>query len=61
MRAYDVLYDGGCGLCSRTVVWLRRLDLRRRLRFVDFDAVKLFRLFESDGAHGLSFARESRE
>jgi predicted DCC family thiol-disulfide oxidoreductase YuxK len=37
MRAYDVLYDGGCGLCSRTVIWLRRLDLRRRLRFVDFD------------------------
>jgi predicted DCC family thiol-disulfide oxidoreductase YuxK len=33
-----VLYDGGCGLCSRTVVVLARLDLLRRLRFVDVTA-----------------------
>ena len=31
----DVLYDGGCGFCSRTVVWLRRLDWGGRLHFVD--------------------------
>jgi predicted DCC family thiol-disulfide oxidoreductase YuxK len=37
MDAYEVLYDGGCSLCARTVVWLGRLDLRHRLRFVDFD------------------------
>jgi predicted DCC family thiol-disulfide oxidoreductase YuxK len=35
---YDVLYDGDCGLCSRTVGWLRRLDWRGCLRFVDFNA-----------------------
>lgn len=34
----DVLYDGGCGLCTRTVWWLRALDWRRRLRFVDINA-----------------------
>ena len=34
---FDVLYDGGCGICSRSVAWLRRLDWRRRLRFVDFN------------------------
>ncbi len=35
---YQVLYDGGCGLCLRTVTWLRRLDLLGRLQFVDVDA-----------------------
>jgi len=28
-------YDGRCGLCRRTVVWLRRLDWLGRLEFVD--------------------------
>lgn len=31
----DVLYDGGCGLCSRTMAVLVRLDWLGRLRFVD--------------------------
>lgn len=35
---YDVIYDGGCGLCSRTVAWLHRLDVLGRLRFSDFNA-----------------------
>lgn len=38
VSAYRVLYDGGCGFCSRTVAWLARLDWRGRLRFVDFNA-----------------------
>lgn len=34
----DVLYDGGCGLCTRTMGWLRRLDWLGRLRWVDINA-----------------------
>lgn len=33
----DVLYDDGCGLCTRTVRALRRLDWLGRLRFVDIN------------------------
>jgi predicted DCC family thiol-disulfide oxidoreductase YuxK len=32
----EVLYDGQCGLCGRTVRILRGLDLLERLVFVDF-------------------------
>lgn len=35
---FDVLFDGGCGLCTRTVAWLRRLDRHHVLRFVDISA-----------------------
>ena len=30
-----VLFDGDCGLCQRTVGFLRRLDLLRRVQFKD--------------------------
>ena len=30
-----VVFDGGCGLCTRTIAVLRRLDLLGRLQFVD--------------------------
>jgi predicted DCC family thiol-disulfide oxidoreductase YuxK len=30
-----VVFDGGCGFCTRTVAVLRRLDLLGRLRFAD--------------------------
>jgi predicted DCC family thiol-disulfide oxidoreductase YuxK len=30
-----LLYDGRCVLCVNTVRWLRRLDWRRRLAYVD--------------------------
>jgi len=30
-----VLYDGSCGLCARTIVVLRRLDVLARLRYAD--------------------------
>ncbi len=33
-----VIFDGGCGLCSRTVVVLRRIDVLNRLRFADVHA-----------------------
>lgn len=36
--ARTVLYDGGCGLCSRVVEVLRRLDRRRRVAFLDVNA-----------------------
>ncbi len=32
-----VLFDGGCGLCTRTVGWLRRFDRHHALRFVDIN------------------------
>lgn len=35
---YEVLFDGGCGLCNRTVRWLRWADVRERLRFSDIGA-----------------------
>lgn len=34
-RSWTVLYDGGCGLCQRTVATLRELDLLRRVEFRD--------------------------
>jgi hypothetical protein len=34
----DVLYDGGCGVCTRSVAWLRAVDRDGRLRFVDIIA-----------------------
>ena len=34
---FQVLFDGGCGLCTRTVAWLRRLDRQHTLRFVDIN------------------------
>jgi predicted DCC family thiol-disulfide oxidoreductase YuxK len=33
-----VLYDAGCGLCSRSVVTLASVDIFRRLRFAALDA-----------------------
>ena len=33
-----VLYDGGCGFCTTTVSWLRRLDWRVRLCPIDIHA-----------------------
>jgi predicted DCC family thiol-disulfide oxidoreductase YuxK len=30
-----VWFDGGCPLCTREIALMRRLDTRRRLRFVD--------------------------
>jgi predicted DCC family thiol-disulfide oxidoreductase YuxK len=32
----DVFYDGQCGLCRRSVYWLRRLDWLKRLHLVNF-------------------------
>lgn len=34
----EIFHDGDCPLCSREVTWLRRLDRRRRIRFVDIAA-----------------------
>jgi predicted DCC family thiol-disulfide oxidoreductase YuxK len=36
---HDVIYDGGCRVCIRTVWWLRRLDWLQRLRFVTVDSI----------------------
>ncbi len=35
---WTVLFDGHCPLCLRTMVALDALDVRRRLRFVDFES-----------------------
>ena len=34
----EVFYDGDCPLCTREVRLLRRLDKRKRIRFVDIAA-----------------------
>ncbi len=35
---FEVLFDGGCGLCTRTVAWLRRADRQRMLHFIDINS-----------------------
>jgi predicted DCC family thiol-disulfide oxidoreductase YuxK len=40
--AIEVFFDGACPLCAREVRFLRRLDRRNRLRFVDI-ASEVFR------------------
>ena len=37
IRSRLVLYDGGCGMCNRSVQRLLKLDALRRLRFADID------------------------
>src|SRR6185295_6134206 len=34
----EVFFDGECPLCKREVAWLRHLDRRQRIRFVDIAA-----------------------
>ena len=41
---YLVLYDGVCGLCSRTVVWLLARDGERRLAFAPLQGETAARL-----------------
>ena len=33
-----VWYDGGCPLCRREIAWMRRLDRRRSIDFIDVSA-----------------------
>lgn len=40
-NSITVLYDGNCGLCLRSVFWLRLLDHLKSLRFVDFRDTEL--------------------
>lgn len=39
-----VLYDGACGLCSRTVTWLLERDRQRRLAFAPLQGETAARL-----------------
>jgi predicted DCC family thiol-disulfide oxidoreductase YuxK len=34
-RTRTVLYDGGCGLCSGVVTTMRRLDVLKRIEYLD--------------------------
>ncbi len=44
-----VIFDGGCGFCNRTVLWLLRHDGRDRLRFVAFENEKAAGVLERHG------------
>jgi predicted DCC family thiol-disulfide oxidoreductase YuxK len=46
-----VIFDGGCGFCNRTVLWLLRRDRRDRLRFVAFENEKAAGVL---GRHGIA-------
>jgi predicted DCC family thiol-disulfide oxidoreductase YuxK len=35
MNAVTVWFDGNCPLCRREIAWIRRLDRRGAIRFVD--------------------------
>jgi predicted DCC family thiol-disulfide oxidoreductase YuxK len=35
-KSATVLYDGDCGLCQRSVSWLRMLDREERVKFLNF-------------------------
>jgi len=35
MRKLIIWYDGGCPLCRREIAFMRRLDARRRIDFID--------------------------
>jgi predicted DCC family thiol-disulfide oxidoreductase YuxK len=41
MPALSVIYDGKCGLCTASVVTLRRLDWLKRLDYLDANDVTL--------------------
>ena len=44
-----VLFDGGCGLCSRTVRFLLRRDARGRMRFAPLGSVAATALLRARG------------
>lgn len=41
----DVIFDGECGLCTRAVGWLRRMDRRGRLRYHPFQRAGVLERF----------------
>jgi predicted DCC family thiol-disulfide oxidoreductase YuxK len=44
-----VIFDGHCGLCTRTVRWLLRRDRRDRLRFIASESAKVAGLLARHG------------
>ncbi len=54
----EVLYDGFCPLCQRTVAILRGMDLFERMRFVDFRTADLAAF---NAAHGTGITLEALE
>jgi predicted DCC family thiol-disulfide oxidoreductase YuxK len=54
----DVLYDGHCALCRRTVAILRGADLFERLRFVDFRQADLVAF---NAGHGTTISADDLE
>lgn len=48
-----VVFDGHCGLCTGSVRWLMRRDLRDRLRFAALDSTKVAGLLARHSLSGL--------
>ena len=38
MSALTLVFDGYCGFCTRSVLWVARLDRHERVRFVPYQA-----------------------
>jgi predicted DCC family thiol-disulfide oxidoreductase YuxK len=51
-----VVFDGHCGLCTGSVRWLMRRDLRDRLRFAALDSTKVAGVLERHSLSGLELA-----
>jgi predicted DCC family thiol-disulfide oxidoreductase YuxK len=43
-RRFTVIYDAQCGVCSRSVAWLRRQDARPAMRFLASESEEAVRL-----------------
>ena len=55
---YTVIYDAHCGVCSRSVAWLRRQRADQELRFLPADSEEAIRFIHPPGYSYFVMLRE---